>query len=126
MGVIFASLSPATATTLSPAATLIVGVICVFVVFFVVLFFFLFVLAGQRIRFRDLTQIWQLNLISANETLLYQFLEFGDEDILDRNHCEFLPIAPSGAMPTTYLDHERIFVGLRFGTIVGLRIVWNL
>lgn len=126
MGVIFASLSPATATTLSPAATLIVGVIRVFVVFFVVLFFFLFVLAGQRIRFRDLTQIWQLNLISANETLLYQFLEFGDEDILDRNHCEFLPIAPSGAMPTTYLDHERIFVGLRFGTIVGLRIVWNL
>ena len=64
---------------LSPAAL-------VFRVFFIILFFFLllFLVVREWVRLRNLSQIWELSLFSADPTTICQLLEFGEEDILLR------------------------------------------
>jgi hypothetical protein len=48
-------------TTTSPAASAtIVGIIYVFVVLVLVLVVFLFIIKGKRVRFGDLSKVWQL------------------------------------------------------------------
>lgn len=132
MTVIFATVPFTTRTRalfLLPSA-LIIRIFLILFVFFILVFLFLFL--GKGIGLGDFPQIGKFSLFRSDDPLINQFSKLGNEDILLLSKLQSAKlnmnasIAESRARVSTDLYHERIFVRLGFGAVVGLRIVRDL